>query len=48
MLVDTSNKALEKFKYFYKKIKGKELINLDNSFIKVHNFQTYDINQELS
>ena len=48
MLVDTSNKALEKFKYIYKKIKGKDWIDLNNSFIKVHNFQTYNINQELS
>ena len=48
MLVDTSNKALEKFKYIYKKIKGKDWIDLNNSFMKVHNFQTYNINQDLN
>ena len=47
MLVDTSNKAREKFKEIYRKIKGKEWIDLNNSIIKVHNFQTYNINQDL-
>lgn len=48
MLVDTSNKALDKFKYIYQKMKGKEWIDMNNSFIKKHNCQTYNINQELS
>ena len=50
MLVETSNRAFEKFKNIYKKLKGKEWINTNNSLIKMHNIETYNINinQELS
>ena len=48
LLVDTSNKCLEKYKDIYKKIKGKEWIDANNSLIKVHYYQTYNINQDLS
>ena len=48
LLVDTSNKALEKYKNIYYKIKGKEWIDTNNSLIKMHYYQTYNINQDLS
>lgn len=48
MLVDTSNKALEQFRNLYFKIKGKEWIESNNYFIKMHNIQAYNINQELT
>ena len=48
LLVDTSNKTLERFKYIYYKIKGKEWIDTNNSLIKVHYYETYNIDQELS
>ena len=48
MLVETSNRAFDQFKNIYKKLKGKEWISSNNSLIKMHNIETYNINQELS
>ena len=48
MLVETSNNALGQLKNIYKKLKGKEWIMTNNSLIKMHNIETYNINQDLS
>ena len=47
-LVDTSNRTLEQYKKIYFKIKGKEWLDINNSFIKVHNLQIYNIDQDFS
>lgn len=48
LLVETCNKTLEQFKQIYSKIKGKEWVDSNNLFIKMHNVQTYNINQAIS
>ena len=48
MLVETSNRAFDQFKNIYKKLRGKEWISTNNSLIKMHYIETYNINQELS
>jgi hypothetical protein len=49
LLVETNNKAYEKFKQLYFKIKGKEWINSDNSFIKkLHYTDIFNIDQNIA
>lgn len=48
LLVETSNKTLEQFKKIYLKIKGKEWMDYNNLFIKMHSAQTFNINQPIS
>ena len=48
MLVETSNNAFEQFKNIYSKVKGKEWFESNNSLIKVYNYETYNIDEELS
>ena len=47
LLVETSNEALEKFKYLYYKMKGKEWNDTNNSLIKKYNYDIFDVNQEM-
>ena len=47
-LVDISNKTFEKYKAIYYKIKGEEWFDSNNSLIKKHDYQTYNINEDFS